>query len=150
MHPRNTKGGSITVPLTSWLTILDWSVLQIKTKIVCCHTADSKPVRQEVNGTVILPPLVYPAASLKVLAHALFKNIRLALRCLKENLMGCTRVTFIHSFDLTKQKRDWVFNSRSGRMSAIQFLCYVAKRTLLKLKTFGKPLLCFIIVLVST
>jgi hypothetical protein len=34
--------------------------LQIKTKIVSCHTADSKPVKQEVNGTVILPPLVFP------------------------------------------------------------------------------------------
>ncbi len=54
----NTKGGSITVPLTSCLTGLDKSVVQIKTKIVSCHTADSKPVKQEVNGTVILPPLV--------------------------------------------------------------------------------------------
>jgi hypothetical protein len=35
---------------------LDWSVLQIKTKIVSCQTADSKPVKQEVKGTVILPP----------------------------------------------------------------------------------------------
>ncbi len=26
-----------------------------------CHTADSKPVKQEVNSTVILPPLVFPA-----------------------------------------------------------------------------------------
>ncbi len=30
--------------------------MQIKTKIVSCHTADSK----QVNGTVILPPLVFP------------------------------------------------------------------------------------------
>ena len=37
----NTKGGSITVPLTSCLTGLDVSVLQIKTKNVSCHTADS-------------------------------------------------------------------------------------------------------------
>jgi hypothetical protein len=49
------KGESITVPLTSCLTGLDWSVLQIKTKNVSCHTADSKPVKQEDNGTVILP-----------------------------------------------------------------------------------------------
>ncbi len=35
--------------------------MQIKTKIVSCHTADSKPVKQEVNGTVILPPLVFIA-----------------------------------------------------------------------------------------
>jgi hypothetical protein len=39
---------------------LDQSVLKIKTKIVSCHTADSKPVKQEVNSRVILPPLVFP------------------------------------------------------------------------------------------
>ncbi len=59
--PENTKGGSITVPLTSCLTGLDLSVLQIKTKIVSSHTADSKPVKQEANCTVMLPPLVFPA-----------------------------------------------------------------------------------------
>ena len=32
-----------------------------KDKNVSCHRADSKPVNQEVNGTVILPPLVFPA-----------------------------------------------------------------------------------------
>jgi hypothetical protein len=30
------------------------------TKIASSHTADSKPVKQEVNSTVILPPLVFP------------------------------------------------------------------------------------------
>jgi hypothetical protein len=55
VEPENTKRGSITVPLTSCLTGLNSSVLQIKTKIVSCHTANSKPVKQEVNGTVILP-----------------------------------------------------------------------------------------------
>jgi hypothetical protein len=34
--------------------------LQIKTTIVSCHTADSKPVKQEVNSTMILLPLVFP------------------------------------------------------------------------------------------
>jgi hypothetical protein len=57
MSTGNTKRGSITVLLTS---CLDYCVLQIKTKIVSCHTTDSKPVKQEVNGTVILPPLVFP------------------------------------------------------------------------------------------
>jgi hypothetical protein len=57
------KGGSITVPLTSCLTGLDLSVLQIKTKIVNSHTADSKPVKQEVNSTVILPHSVFPAVA---------------------------------------------------------------------------------------
>jgi hypothetical protein len=46
--------------LTSRLTGLGKSGLQIKIKIVRCHIADSKPVKQEVNGTVILPPLVFP------------------------------------------------------------------------------------------
>jgi len=56
LPPGNTKSGSITVPLTSCLTGLDKSVLQIKTtKIVSGHTADSKPVKQEVNGREILP-----------------------------------------------------------------------------------------------
>jgi hypothetical protein len=50
-----TKGVSITAPLTSCLTGLDQSVLQIKTNIVSFHAADSKPVKQEVNGIVILP-----------------------------------------------------------------------------------------------
>jgi hypothetical protein len=65
LGPGNTKGGSITVPLTSCLIGLDYSVLQIKTKIVSSHTADSKPVKPEVNGTVILPPLVFPAWTIK-------------------------------------------------------------------------------------
>jgi hypothetical protein len=56
----NTKWGSITVPLTSCLTDFDESVLQVKTKIVSCYTADLKPVKQEVNCTVILPPLAFP------------------------------------------------------------------------------------------
>jgi hypothetical protein len=35
-------------------------MIQIKTKIVSSNTADSKPVKQEVNDTVIPPPLVFP------------------------------------------------------------------------------------------
>jgi hypothetical protein len=37
--------------------------LQIKTKIASCRTANSKPVKQEVNGTVILTPLVFPGST---------------------------------------------------------------------------------------
>ena len=43
--------------------LFDWFGLVCfanKNKIVSCHTANSKPVKQEVNGTVILPPLVFP------------------------------------------------------------------------------------------
>ncbi len=65
--PGNTKGGSITVLLTSCFTGLEWSVLQIKTKIVSCHTANSKRVKQEVKGTVILPPLVFPGQTLRLI-----------------------------------------------------------------------------------
>ncbi len=42
------------------MTGLDSSALQIKTKLVSCCSADSNPVKQEVNGTIILPPLVFP------------------------------------------------------------------------------------------
>ncbi len=56
----NTKWGSIAVPLAFCFTGLDYAVLQLKTKIVSCHTADFKPVNQEVNSTVIFPPLVFP------------------------------------------------------------------------------------------
>jgi hypothetical protein len=52
----------IIVPLTSCLTGSDKSVLQIKTKIVSSHTADSKPVKLEVNGTAIHLPLVFPGS----------------------------------------------------------------------------------------
>ncbi len=63
--PGKTKGGSITVQLTSCLTCLDYSVLQMKTKIVVdCHTADFKPVKQEVNSTMILPPFSVPCCYL--------------------------------------------------------------------------------------
>jgi len=75
VKPGNTKGGSITVPLTSCLTGLDQSVLKIKTKIVSCHTADSKPVNQEVNGTVILPPLVFPEQTHLLTLHAYYSFI---------------------------------------------------------------------------
>ncbi len=37
--------------------------MQIKTKIVSSHTADSKPVKQEVDGTVIRLPLAFLAGT---------------------------------------------------------------------------------------
>jgi hypothetical protein len=91
--PGNTKGEGITVPLTSCLTGLDYSVLQIKTKIVSCYAADSKPVKQEVNGTLtlILPPLVFPEWTI-VLATVPPplgpQNIRLDIRKRSSLLLG--------------------------------------------------------------
>jgi hypothetical protein len=53
--------------------------LQIKTKIVNCHSADSRQVKQEVNSTVILPPLVFPV-------RANFFRGRVGLRVHNEGL----------------------------------------------------------------
>ena len=44
--------------------------MQIKTKLVSCHTDDSRPVKQEVNGTVILPPFSIPWLSPARFYHA--------------------------------------------------------------------------------
>jgi hypothetical protein len=69
----NTRGGSTIVPSTSCLTGSDWSVLQIKTTIVSCHTADSKRVKQGLHGTVILPLLVFPAGGLRPMFYNFLK-----------------------------------------------------------------------------
>jgi hypothetical protein len=65
VRPGNTKGGdqgilkgevSLSIDL-----LFDWFGLVCfakKTKNVSCHIANSKPVKQEVDSTVILPPLV--------------------------------------------------------------------------------------------
>ncbi len=55
-----------------WISLF----LKIKTKIVCCHTADSKPVKQEVDGTVILPPLVFRAVTITQVIILLNFNLR--------------------------------------------------------------------------
>jgi hypothetical protein len=53
----------VEVSLYRWPPVLlVWISLFFK-KIVISLTADSKPVKQEVNGTVILPPLVFPRLS---------------------------------------------------------------------------------------
>jgi hypothetical protein len=57
----NTKGGSIIVPLASCLTGLESTARKVTIFVFVCKTDYSKPVKQEVNGTVILPPLVFPA-----------------------------------------------------------------------------------------
>jgi hypothetical protein len=54
--------------------------LQIKTIFVICHTADSKPVEQEVNSIVILPPLVFPA-QLSFSASSYFSGKRFLQNC---------------------------------------------------------------------
>jgi hypothetical protein len=65
------SGGSITVPLNSCLTCLDYPVLQIKTKFVSCHPAGSNPAKQKFNSTV----LPERARSLKKKNHPIFGNV---------------------------------------------------------------------------
>ncbi len=62
-QPVNTKGGSITVLLTSCLIGLESAVWQLRIFVFMSKTDLSKPVKQEVNSTVILPPLVFPASA---------------------------------------------------------------------------------------
>jgi len=69
LRPGNTKGGSITVLLTSCLTGFESAVGQLTIFISICKTDYSKTVKQEVNGTVILPPLVFPGLSIQLSAH---------------------------------------------------------------------------------
>ncbi len=57
------KGVSIIVPLTSCLTGLEQAVRQLTIFVFICKTDSSKPVKQEVNGTLILPPLVFPVVA---------------------------------------------------------------------------------------
>jgi hypothetical protein len=62
--PGNTKGGRITVLLASCLTGLESVVWLLTIFVFICKTNKSKPVKQEVNCTVILPPLVFPGCSI--------------------------------------------------------------------------------------
>ncbi len=69
------------------MTVLDWSVLQIKTKIISSHTADSKPVKQEVNGTVILPPLIFPALAYPLIPLEFVRMLLLTLKYIEAILL---------------------------------------------------------------
>ncbi len=55
------KWESITVPLTSCLTGLESAVWQLTNFVFICKTDLSIPVKREINGAVILPPLVFTA-----------------------------------------------------------------------------------------
>ncbi len=74
-YTRNTKGGSITVSLTSCLTGLESAVWLLKIFVFICKTDWSKPVKQEVTGTVILPPLVFLVLHNKVYLMSFIKRL---------------------------------------------------------------------------
>ena len=46
--------------------------MQIKTKNVSCQTANSKRIKLEVKGTVILPPLVFPGLTIEFRLDKIF------------------------------------------------------------------------------
>jgi hypothetical protein len=56
--------GSTTVPLTSCLTGLESAARLLKIFVFIGKTYESKPVKQEVNSTVLLPPLELPAKAI--------------------------------------------------------------------------------------
>ncbi len=89
--------------------MFDWFGLvcfAIKTKLVSSHTADSKPVKQEVNSTAMLPPLVFPPEPLTrwVFYHCAtaadheLKNLDFLHHFLKPKLLG-VRCRRHHIFD---------------------------------------------------
>ncbi len=89
---RNTKGGSNTVPLTSCLAGLESVVWLLTIFVFICKTEYSKPVKQKVNGTVILPPSVFPALSWWTLylfcstSTMIFRIIQMMIKLLPSNL----------------------------------------------------------------
>ncbi len=64
MEQEILKGASITVQLTSCLTGLESAVCQLTIFVFIFKTDKFKPVKQEFNGTVILPPFVFPVRSM--------------------------------------------------------------------------------------
>jgi len=50
----------------AWISLF-W---KLKQKLSVVITAYSKPVKQEVNCTVILPPLVFPASTISLQSHS--------------------------------------------------------------------------------
>jgi len=89
--------------------------LQIKTKIVSSDTADSKPVKQEVNGTVILPPLVFPACGICIIYWLVDKYGNLPIFifslhgfiCQRQDIyltLGLAHDAFYHQWNKTSKK----------------------------------------------
>ncbi len=84
------------------------NVLQMKTKIVSCHTANSKPVKQEVNGTVKLPPLVFPACTLNMLSSYITSVLQI-----KTKIVSCHTA---NSKPVKHEVNDIVFRVRTINM----------------------------------
>ncbi len=135
---RDTKGGSITVLLTSCLTGLDKSILQIKTKIVNCHTADSEPFKWEVNSTVILPLqhslgacMPWQCMHVLAVAHA-FPG---SSTCL---LFLCVNCIYITPKQLTKVSLEHRYGRSPNRLLKV---CYVPASSAVLIAFFSSQLL---------
>jgi hypothetical protein len=116
----NTKGGSMTVQLTSCLICLDLSVLQIKTKIVSCHTAHSKPVKQDVSDTspFSVPCFMFQTVFLRVCACVYVSSLSV---CMYVCMYVC--FTFLHSVSLHVCYSFFPSVCLSVRLSICIFVC---------------------------
>jgi hypothetical protein len=91
--------------------------LQIKATIPNSHTADSKPVKQEVNSTVIHPPLVFPAYGQGKYGWHLRCVIPLTVlptNFASGNMANVVRVSRYKRASLTGEKRSSLFTSCLG------------------------------------
>ncbi len=74
--------------------------MEIKTIIVSCHRADSKAVKQEVNGTVILTLLILPSlgvsatATVKVVSGASMPRV-VTRKCLAGRVKSAAKYSLI-------------------------------------------------------
>ncbi len=136
------------VSLYHWSPVwLVWIILfcKWKQKIVGCHTADSKPVKQEVNVTVILSPLLFPGCSIGRLS-SFSENIGLALKLLETNTpahIAPLSVTKKKSFYNIDSSLSWslkIFSTEFGRESTRVFSSLITsilgKLSHLSLQTF--------------
>ncbi len=105
----NAEGGSIPLLLTSRLTGLGQSVLQTKTKNLSCHTADSKPVKQEVN--IQSPPLVFPDQGLVMPSSRFQSPIILICDSIEntmfKNITYINKLLFINQYLFVYLRKAW-------------------------------------------
>ncbi len=57
------------------MTGLESAVRQLTIFVFICKTDLSKPVKQEINGTMILPPLVFPAIFINYTPRAMLQIV---------------------------------------------------------------------------
>ncbi len=91
----------------------------IKTKFVSSHTADSKLVKQEVNLTVILPPLVFPDSSIFCSVY-LCMAVRLRVQGLQSSVI---KEIYMEKLVNSKDKKDRVPLKCTVQQELLSSLC---------------------------